>query len=310
MIKHFSEINENQNLDKTKMKLLQEAYEMPEMSKEQLEQLSKKMEEAKMENKKERNKVKMMKVAVCAAAFVGAFVALPNTSPTVAKAMEGIPVIGPIASVVTFRDYQYETDRNRADIEVPEIKVEEEKANQKTQEKLSKTTKEINEEIKKITDQLVKEFEANLKDKQGYQDVIVKSEVLSTTQDYFTLKLICYQGAGSGYQWNHYYTIDLNTGERLQLKDIFKEGVDYITPISENIKAQMKEQMEKDENVSYWLNDEIEEINFKAITPNTSFYLNEKGNVVIGFDEGEVAPMYMGTVEFEIPNEVVKDIRK
>ncbi|MEE1342129.1 MAG: RsiV family protein, partial [Lachnospiraceae bacterium] len=133
---------------------------------------------------------------------------------------------------------------------------------------------------------------------------------LSTTQDYFTLKLICYQGAGSGYQWNHYYTIDLNTGERLQLKDIFKEGVDYITPISENIKAQMKEQMEKDENVSYWLNDEIEEINFKAITPNTSFYLNEKGNVVIGFDEGEVAPMYMGTVEFEIPNEVVKDIRK
>ena len=32
MIKHFSEINENQNLDKTKMKLLQEAYEMPEMS--------------------------------------------------------------------------------------------------------------------------------------------------------------------------------------------------------------------------------------------------------------------------------------
>ena len=193
---------------------------------------------------------------------------------------------------------------------MPEIKVEEEKANQKTQEKLSKTTKEINEEIKKITDQLVKEFEANLKDKQGYQDVIVKSEVLSTTQDYFTLKLICYQGAGSGYQWNHYYTIDLNTGERLQLKDIFKEGVDYITPISENIKAQMKEQMEKDENVSYWLNDEIEEINFKAITPNTSFYLNEKGNVVIGFDEGEVAPMYMGTVEFEIPNEVVKDIRK
>lgn len=310
MIKHFSEINENQNLDKTKMKLLQEAYEMPEMSKEQLEQLSKKMEEAKMENKKERNKVKMMKVAACAAVFVGAFVALPNTSPTVAKAMEGIPVIGSIASVVTFRDYQYETDRNRADIEVPEIKVGEEKANQKTQEKLTQTTKEINEEIKKITDQLVKEFETNLKDEQGYQDVVVKSEVLSTTQDYFTLKLICYQGAGSGYQWNHYYTIDLNTGERLQLKDIFKEGVDYITPISENIKAQMKEQMEKDENVSYWLNDEIEEINFKAITPNTSFYLNEKGNVVIGFDEGEVAPMYMGTVEFEIPNEVVKDIRK
>ena len=68
--------------------------------------------------------------------------------------------------------------------------------------------------------------------------------------------------------------------------------------------------MEKDDSLSYWLNDEIEELNFKAITPKTSFYINEKGNVVIAFDEGEVAPMYMGAVEFEIPKEVVNGIRK
>ena len=60
----------------------------------------------------------------------------------------------------------------------------------------------------------------------------------------------------------------------------------------------------------YWLEDEIEEWNFKAITDETSFYLNDKGNVVIGFDEGEVAPMYMGTVEFEIPAEALQGIRK
>ena len=36
----------------------------------------------------------------------------------------------------------------------------------------------------------------------------------------------------------------------------------------------------------------------------------KKENVVIAFDEGEVAPMYMGAVEFEIPKEVVNDIRK
>ena len=32
----------------------------------------------------------------------------------------------------------------------------------------------------------------------------------------------------------------------------------------------MKEQMDADENVYYWLNDEIEEWNFKAITDETS----------------------------------------
>lgn len=43
---------------------------------------------------------------------------------------------------------------------------------------------------------------------------------------------------------------------------------------------------------------------------DVSFYLNEKNNVVIGFNEGDVAPMYMGTVEFEIPAEVLENIRK
>lgn len=310
MNKNFSENIEIPEIESIEMQQLKEQYEFPEMSKEQFEQLREKMERAKMANKKEKNKVIMMKIAATAAALVAAFIVLPNTSAGVARAMENIPVLGSIVSVVTFRDYQYETDRNTADINVPEIKVYDDKADPKVQDKLDHSTEEINKEIKEITDRLVKEFKQNLKEKKGYQDVIVKNEVLSTTKDYFTLKLICYEGAGSGYQWNYYYTIDLNTGKRLQLKDIFKEGADYITPISDNIKKQMKEQMEKDDSLSYWLNDEIEELNFKAITPKTSFYINEKENVVIAFDEGEVAPMYMGAVEFEIPKEVVNDIRK
>ena len=86
-------------------------------------------------------------------------------------------------------------------------------------------------------------------------------------------------------------------------------GADYITPISENIKEQMREQMKEDEMVYYWVDDEIEEWNFKAITDETSFYLNEKNEIVIAFDEYEVAPGYMGCVEFVIPNEVTESIR-
>ena len=271
-------------------------------------------------NKKENRNAKFVRLAVAAAVLVGIFMILPNTSAAVANAMEQIPVIGQLVKVVTFRDYEYETDRNMADIKVPEIKpdiqtedgqIEDGQINNSdVLENLEHTTEEINAEIQEITDKLIEEFEANLEYEEGYQDIIVTSEVLSTTADYFTLKLICYQGAGSGYEWNYYYTIDLNTGERLKLKDLFKEGSDYITPISENIKAQMQEQMDKDENVYYWLNDEIEEWNFKSITDDTSFYLNEKDNVVIGFNEGDVAPMYMGTVEFEIPADVLSDIRK
>ena len=293
-------------------------YEQPHMSSEQLQAMKDRIEVAKMENRREvKKKNGAIKAAFAAAAVVAAFVILPNTSAGVAHAMEQIPVIGKLVEVVTFRNYQYEDERNQADIEVPEIvpqsvtdTVAEESATG-VQENLQKSADEINAEIQKISDQFVKEFEENLQTEGGYQDVIVKSEVVSTTQNYFTLKLICYQGTGSGAEWNYYYTIDLNTGERLQLKDLFLEGADYITPISENIKEQMKEQMAADENKIYWLDDpEVPEWNFDHITDETAFYLNENGNIVISFNEGDVAPMYMGVVTFEIPDEVVRDIRK
>lgn len=298
-----------------KLKKLKKTYFSQHMSKDQVEQLHQKIEEVKrMEQNKQRKNQVVKFAAVAAAAVVGIFIILPNTSGTIAHAMEQIPVIGQLVKVVTFRNYEYETDRNMAEIEVPEIRPEEKASeylqDSSMQENLDRTTAEINAEIQTITDNLIKEFETNLKNEWGYQDVVVKSEVLMTTPEYFTLKLICYQGAGSGYEWDYFYTIDLRTGERLQLKDIFKEGTDYITPISEDIKRQMQERMDSDENVYYWLNDEIEEWNFKAITDETSFYLNENGNVVIAFNEGDVAPMYMGTVEFEIPAQVLKEIRK
>lgn len=331
---------------------MKQAYEKPRMSKEQIEIMKKRIDEAKMENSV-KNKIltssfvsddpkfadhgnnnKHIWKGIAVAAVIATFIILPNTSASVAHAMENIPILGKLVEVVTFRDYKYEDERNRADIEIPELVpqtitqgnqvsndeavlqetvetlVQEEGKTEAVQENLKKTTEEINAEIQEITGKFVEEFKENLQYDWGYQDVIVKSEAVNTTQEYFTLKLICYQGAGSGAEWNYFFTIDLNTGERLQLRDLFKEGADYITPISENIKTQMREQMEADDMKHYWLEDEIEECNFKQITDETAFYLNEEGNIVISFSEGDVAPMYMGCVEFVIPDEVVADIVK
>lgn len=289
---------------------LKAGYQQQEMSEEQLEQLRSTMKNAQTENQKEQKKARIIKYTAAAAVFLGVFIVLPNTSAAAADAMEQIPVIGHLIEAVTFRNYEYESDRNMADIKVPELMIEGQAENGEAQEKLKQTTEEINEEIRRITDELVKEFEKNLQHEYGYQDIVTNSEVLTATEEYFTLKLGCYQGAGSGYQWNYYYTIDLRTGERLKLGDIFKEGADYITPISENIIQQMQAQMAADENVTYWLDNEVEEWNFHEIAEDVSFYLNKTGNVVIAFDEGDVAPMYMGAVEFEIPREVLEGIRK
>ncbi|MGN0346078.1 MAG: DUF3298 domain-containing protein [Lachnospiraceae bacterium] len=307
-------IKESDRMDQV-LRRMRDEYDSHEMSKEQVRELKKKMKEAIMDNQKKKVGQWCIRVAASVAGIFGVIIILSNSSASIAHAMGQVPVLGKIVDVVTFRNYEYESERNNATVEVPEIVVDDivdlsEKEDEQVQDNLLQTTEEINAEIQQITDKIIADFEANLMYEEGYQDVLVESEVLTQTEDYFTLKLLCYQGAGSGYQWNYYYTIDLSTGERMQLKDLFVEGADYITPISENIKQQMQEQMDADDMVYYWLNDEIEEWNFKSITEETAFYINETGNVVICFNEGDVAPMYMGCVEFEIPGELLAEIRK
>lgn len=315
----------NRNHD---MNELKKEYMDKEMSTQQVETLKSAIEKAKKEQEKNNKVIVYRRWMATAAGFALALIILPNTSKTVAYAMSQIPVLGKLVEVVTFRDYQYEDERNIADVEVPELVmatqeevdttvikdvagealIEEESMEQK-EETLKKSMEEINAEIQAITEPFIEEFKANLEREEGYQSLGVKSEVIHTTQNYFTLKMTCYTAEGSSSEWYYYYTIDLNTGERLQLADIFTEGADYVTPISENIISQMREKMAEDDMNMYWLDDEIEELNFKAIKEDQSFYLDADGNVVISFNEGDVAPMYMGVVEFTIPNEVISDIR-
>ena len=310
MIYNFLQENQEKEFVENELPLLKKEYFKQEMSMDQFNNLKQAMEDAKMTNQTTNKKKSFAKYVTVAAALAGALIILPNTSSSVAHAMEQIPVIGQLVKVVTFRDYEYESEQLHADVEVPEIVVEENTTVLTTQDNLEKSVEEINQEIQHITDEIVAEFKTHLEQEEGYQEVIVTSEVLTTTEEYFTLKLICYEAAASGYEWNQFYTINLSTGERLALKDFFIENADYITPISNNIKEQMQEQMAADENVQYWLHDEMEELNFKTITDETSFYVNENGNIVIAFNEGDVAPMYMGTVEFEIPSDVLNEIRK
>lgn len=310
MIYDFNERKLQNEYVENRLSAYRGKYDAHQMSRWQVKKLRAGMKEEIKRQRRAHFLRRMSKAAATAAALAAAFLILPNTSASVAHAMEQIPLVGQWVQVVTFRDYQVETERNHADIQLAAVGIEGTQDDGAVQETLEKTTARINADIQSITGELINEFEKNMADEMGYQDLIVKSEVLTRTEEYFTVKLLCYQGAGSGYQWNYYYTIDLRTGEQLKLQDLFSEGADYITPISDSIKNQMQEQMDADENVYYWLHDEIEALNFRSITDETSFYVNGDGDVVIGFNEGDVAPMYMGAVEFVIPGEVLSDIRR
>lgn len=287
------------------IKKIKEEYMKVKMSKEQVEAMKEKMEQAKKDKRKERRRNIVKYTAGAVTAAMAAFVILPNTSQRVAFAMEQIPIVGDVVHTVTFRQYSYEDDRNYADVETEKIKTD------GKNKKLDKSSEKINEEIDAITKKWVAEFKEELKEKKGYQSMTIKTEVVTSNEEYFTLKLICYQAAGSGSETDYYYTIDLKTGERLQLKDLFKTDSDYKKVISDNIKEQMRTQMKEDKNVQYWLDDaEAAMWEFDTIKDTTSFYINNKGNLVICFNQGDVAPMYMGSVEFEIPSTVTEPLLK
>ena len=311
-----------ENIEIKELDSLKEKYMDVKMPQEQLDKLKLAIEKGKMDNRREQRKMAAVRFAASVAAVIAVFIILPNTSPSVAYAMERVPVLGNLVKLVTWRDYKYEDERHQADVEVGKLEVAklddenaalgnsfdemEESVNMAVEEKLTDSLKEINVQVEEITEALIAEFETNVQEEMGYHDLVVKSEVVADNDKYFTLKLMCFQAAGSGYEWNYFYTIDMTTGEQLQLKDLFKEDADYITVISEEIKKQMREQMEADDNVCYWLEEEMEEWNFQAITEETLFYLNEEEQLVISFNEGDVAPMYMGVVEFVIPEEVLE----
>ncbi len=273
--------------------------QVPKEVREKMEEAIKRAQESKKKAKKRRT----IRYLQSAAAVIAIVLILPNTSQTVAAAMQQIPLLGDFFKVVTVREYQVEEDRYQADVKVPEVVPEStDTIPEETKEEAQKSAEVINFDIQKVTDELIEEFKSTMEEfEDGYGDIYIDSKVLVDNEKWFSLDLVLYQGAGSGYERHRHYTIDKTTGKRATLSDFYEEN--YIETISEEVKTQMRQRMAEDENVVYWVdNKDIPEWNFKSIAEDQDFYVNSDGKVVICFNEYEVAPGYMGCVEFVMDN--------
>ena len=283
-----------------------EEIKVPENMKERMEAS---IERAKMEKRKVK-KVKLWKTCASAAAVLAIVLVLPNTSQTAAAAMQQIPLLGNLFKITTVREYQVDEERNMANVKVPQVETQNtgdgEAADQGTVEQAKATVDAINFDIEEETNKLIDEFKESMKNEEGYQDIYIDSKVLTDNDRLFSLELILYQGAGSGYEQHKHYTVDKLTGKELTLKDLC--GDDYVNTISEEVKEQMRAQMAADETVKYWLDDpDVPEWNFDKIAEDQDFYVDAEGHVVICFNEYDVAPGSMGCVEFIMPQTVTLD---
>ena len=247
---------------------------------------------ARLEKKRSDCMKNMKRTGVTAAALVLTFGIAVNASPVVAQAMDGIPVIGSIARVVTIRNYNESTDNGMmADISVPQI------------DGNVAANAEMDAYAKELIARYEKEVVAQLGQEEGHYALESSYEVVSDNDKYVSIRINTVETMASGAEFVKIFTVDKATGQTVSLKD-YLNSPEKLEAVSQNIKDQMAAQMAEDEGKVYFTEGEVG--GFTGLTGDENFYLNEAGELVIVFGEYEVAPGYMGTVSFTIPKDVTK----
>lgn len=249
-----------------------------------------------------RAKVHLRHVAVyatCALLFT-VFILLPNVSTVYASSLEDIPVIGDFVRVVTIRNYFYSDSNREMNITVPEIKSD------------GTAAELINRDVADLTQTLVDRFYEDLKESggEGHSGIYCDYDIVTDTDDWFTLKITVHEAAGSSNTYYKYYHIDRKTGSIALLSDL-AAGEELYSVINAEIKQQMKAEMAEDSDKIYWTEDNNDYgWDFTGIDGDHNFYFDSDGNIVIVFNKYEVAPGFMGTPEFTVKLSTLGDTLK
>ena len=171
-------------------------------------------------------------------------------------------------------------------------------------DKVDKINKKINDDIIPK----VKEGESAAKDYYGginteapefpfeihsrYTVTLNNNSIISLYNDYYE-----FLGGAHGATTRTSYTVDKKLEQLIELKDLFKEGFDYKTVINNEIKKQIA----KDQDKFFESADK-----FKGIADNQNFYI-KGSNLIIYYQEYEIAPYVAGIPEFTIPLDTFQD---
>lgn len=114
-----------------------------------------------------------------------------------------------------------------------------------------------------------------------------------------------------------YVTADNETGDIVELADLFRDDADWDAVLSEEILRQIWDRVENDYDNYYGFGIFESDRGFSSLldpeiycdgTARPNFYIDTDGSLVIVFDEGEIAPGNTGIPVFVIPAEVTEAI--
>lgn len=281
-----------------KAKAAEEQSEIPASVKDKIEKTLADLPEKKAKPASVRV---LPKAAAAAACFIFiVFFLFPNISVTYAHALEQLPVIGDLVRVVTIRNYFYADEYHELDVDVPQVDIEN-----------SEAFDLINKDIDELTDALVQQFYSDLAaiGDDGHGSVYADYQTVTDTEHWFTLKIRVTEASGSSNTYFKYYHVNKQTGSIVRLGDLAADNRFY-ERIEQEIQKQMRTEMEQNSDLIYWTEDSVIGKDLRSVSPDHNFYWNKDGDLVIPFDKYEIAPGYMGTPEFTISKELLKDVMK
>ncbi len=245
----------------------------------------------------QRRRILMKKTAIAATAAVVLLTTGLNTSQTFAQELGGIPVVGSIARVLTFRSYETDKTDIKTSVDIPTIEM--------ISTELDGLEKSVNKEIYAFCEQYAEEAQARAEEyRQAFletggteeewaaHDIKIKVwyDVKAFTGDYLSIAVMGTDSWSNASADAKYYTFDAKAGKWLTLSDVLDGD---LKSAEENIRSQIV-QKEKETGMNFWDED------WGGLTEDAKFYVNAAGNPVIVFAPYEIAPGAAGQQEFEI----------
>ena len=245
-----------------------------------------------------RSKHITWRYAVCAAASACLmFVVSLNTLPVFAQELYDIPVLGGMARIFTLNRFEKADETAYIHVDIPALS---DTGNDALEQR-------INYEVALKIDTIVNEakerardyYEAYLatggkKDEFMPMEVGVEYEVKCNNGEWVSFVVTEYETHASFYSESYFYNIDLETGKELTLANLLGEG--YIETVNKAVREGIAQREAEDPDATFF-HDELE---FQTIEADQNFYINESGNPVVVFEKYDIAPGYMGAVEFEV----------
>ncbi len=190
------------------------------------------------------------------------------------------------AKLQLLKEKHYETEGTIVTVKIPHV----------VNVKDDKVKKVINKLITQAIDDFTNEFKEFHKEQNTEHNLIADI----TFQNYYSdAKIISFsinatQIMADSYLQKKFYTVDLKTGEVYNIEHFL--GSDYQNIVKKSVQQQIAENKEKYPNLMYF----DEAVNNLKITNEQPFYINKDNQVVVVFNQFEIAPGYMSLPEFII----------